>query len=66
MNPYDNRHVTLDPGLTLLALRGLRRRDGHYPFLDAWPRRREAPSRAEFGGAALKTLLRALVTMSSR
>jgi hypothetical protein len=55
MGPYDNRRITLDPGLTALALRGLAERDGHYPFLDRVglrrPRRRRpaataAPSRA--------------------
>ncbi|MBI3454276.1 MAG: hypothetical protein HY002_00620 [Candidatus Rokubacteria bacterium] len=30
---YDTRHVTLDPGLTLLALQGLRRPRGDLPFL---------------------------------
>jgi hypothetical protein len=34
MNVYDNRRITLDPGLTALALRGLHRRDGHYPFIE--------------------------------
>ncbi|MBI3976293.1 MAG: hypothetical protein HY334_07870 [Armatimonadetes bacterium] len=34
MDAYDSRGVTLDPGLTLLALRALREREGHYPFLD--------------------------------
>jgi hypothetical protein len=33
MNVYDSRRSTLDPGLTALALRGLHRRDGHYPFI---------------------------------
>jgi hypothetical protein len=45
MGPYDHRHVTLDPGLTALALRGLAERDGHYPFLQRYRRRaRRAPS----------------------
>lgn len=66
MNRYDSRQVALDPGLTLLTLRGLQPREGYYPFLDAWRRRREAPSAAAFGGAALKTLLRALAAMSGR
>lgn len=46
MGPYDQRHVTLDPGLTALALRGLRERDGHYPFIDRFRRRRQSRRRA--------------------
>ncbi len=34
MDPYDSRRMTLDPGLTALALRGLRNGDGHYPFIE--------------------------------
>ncbi len=64
MKPYDSRDVTLDPGLTLLALRGLRQRGGHYPFIDSWRRRRETLSRAEAGGAAWKALVRSLVPTS--
>jgi hypothetical protein len=59
MGPYDNRRITLDPGLTALALRGLAERDGHYPFLDRVTSRRlrrrrpastvqSAPARAPF------------------
>lgn len=33
MNPYNNRHFSLDPGLTALALRAIQERDGHYPFM---------------------------------
>ena len=40
MSAYDSRAVTLDAGLTALALRGLHERDGHYPFLDWFRRRR--------------------------
>jgi hypothetical protein len=40
MNGYESRRVTLDPGLTALALRSLRERDGHYPFVDQAIRRR--------------------------
>ena len=40
MGPYDNRRITLDPGLTALALRGLAEREGHYPFIDRVTRRR--------------------------
>jgi hypothetical protein len=40
MGPYDCRRTTLDPGLTALALRGLRSRDGHYPFIERYARSR--------------------------
>lgn len=40
MGPYDHRSVTLDPGLTALALRGLHEREGHYPFIERFRRRR--------------------------
>jgi hypothetical protein len=40
MNAYDSRRITLDPGLTALALRGLNRRSEHYPFLDRHTRLR--------------------------
>lgn len=39
MGTYDSRHITLDPGLTAIALRGLHEREGHYPFLDRFVRR---------------------------
>jgi len=32
----------LDPGLTALALRGLNERDGHYPFIERFRRRRRS------------------------
>jgi hypothetical protein len=38
MGPYDSRRTTLDPGLTALALRGLRSREGHYPFIERYVR----------------------------
>lgn len=34
MPTYDSRQMTLDPGLTVLALRGLRHADRHYPFIE--------------------------------
>jgi hypothetical protein len=34
MRVYDNRRITLDPGLTALTLRGLHRPNGHYPFIE--------------------------------
>jgi hypothetical protein len=42
MGPYDARHITLDPGLTALALRGIHEREGHYPFVERFRRRRAA------------------------
>jgi hypothetical protein len=46
MSEYDQRRITLDPGLTALALRGLHAREESYPFLDRYTRRRAraAPS----------------------
>jgi hypothetical protein len=46
MGPYNTRPITLDPGLTALALRGLRDAEARFPFLGrlpSWRRRREAP-----------------------
>jgi len=45
MGSYDNRRLTLDPGLTALALRGLHERDAHYPFLDRFVHWRRSPRR---------------------
>jgi hypothetical protein len=45
MGPYDARHITLDPGLTALALRGLHEREGHYPFVERFRRRRAGQRR---------------------
>jgi hypothetical protein len=53
MSRYESRRVTLDPGLTALALRSLRERDGHYPIVDqAISRRRPRgrPRRADAAG----------------
>lgn len=33
MQPYDSRPITLDPGLTLLALRAKHEGDTGYPFV---------------------------------
>lgn len=41
MDPYDSRYITLDPGLTVLALRGLHHHDRHYPFIERQKRWRE-------------------------
>jgi hypothetical protein len=51
MSSYDPRRVMLDSGLTVLALRGLRERDGHYPFIDRFTNRHRARSRRPIGGA---------------
>ena len=45
MRAYDSHRVTLDPGLTALALRGLHEREGHYPFIERFRRRRRARRR---------------------
>jgi hypothetical protein len=34
MGLYDSRRLTLDPGLTALALRGVYRADERYPFIE--------------------------------
>ncbi|MGH7264159.1 MAG: hypothetical protein ACREMB_04790 [Candidatus Rokuibacteriota bacterium] len=34
MEPYDSRRITLDPGRTMLALRGLRTAEASYPFIE--------------------------------
>ncbi len=34
MSTYDNRRITLDPGLTVLALRGVHKRHEQYPFVE--------------------------------
>jgi len=34
MGAYDSRRITLDSGLTSLAIRGLRNPDGCYPFIE--------------------------------
>jgi hypothetical protein len=51
MSPYDSRGLTLDPGLTALALRGLREPDGHYPFIDRFRARRRSGPRSAGGRA---------------
>jgi len=57
MGPYDQRHVTLDPGLTALALRGLHERDGHYPFIERFRRRRHTRRRPRRTPAAAAAFL---------
>jgi hypothetical protein len=64
MSFYDSRRITLDPGLTVLALRGLERRGGHYPFIEPYTRwRRFRISRRALHArvAALFPTLRALL-----
>jgi hypothetical protein len=51
MGSYDARRVMLDSGLTVLALRGLREREGHYPFVERLTNRHRARSRRTIGGA---------------
>lgn len=34
MSSWDNRRITLDPGLTVLALRGVHKRHEQYPFVE--------------------------------
>jgi hypothetical protein len=34
MGGYDSRRITLDPGLTAIALRGLQSRHEGYPFVE--------------------------------
>jgi len=46
MGVYDSRRLTLDPGLTALALRGLHRADERYPFIERHARWRRAPLQA--------------------
>jgi hypothetical protein len=45
MESYDSRRITLDPGLTVLALRGLHQRGASFPFIERHTRWR-AVSRA--------------------
>lgn len=61
MDPYDQRRITLDPGLTALALRALHERDGHYPFVERRARRRRAAARARRLAGVLLTQARALM-----
>jgi hypothetical protein len=51
MRTYDSQRITLDPGLTALALRGLREREGHYPFLDDATGSRRPPRAASTDAA---------------
>jgi hypothetical protein len=61
MRSYDSRPITLDPGLTALALRALKNHEGQYPFVDKRVRRKGPGrrrqdegkgARARGGGAA--------------
>lgn len=42
MHSYDSRRITLDSGLTALALRGLQSRSESYPFIERHARWRRA------------------------
>jgi hypothetical protein len=53
---YDTRPVTLDPGLTLMAVRAGRRPHAHFPFLASYRPRRWARRPAPGGpGVTLAT-----------
>ena len=43
MNDYGVRGVMLDSGLTALALRGLKQKEGHYPFIERFTTKRRVP-----------------------
>lgn len=43
MNDYGVRGVMLDSGLTALALRGLTQKEGHYPFIERFTKKRRVP-----------------------
>jgi hypothetical protein len=43
MNDYGVRGGMLDSGLTALALRGLTQKEGHYPFIERFTKKRRAP-----------------------
>jgi len=62
MDPYDSRRLTLDPGLTLLALRGLRSRDGYYPFIERHARWRRTQAALRQRLAAWFPTVRTLLT----
>lgn len=61
MGSWDDRGLMLDPGLTALALRGLKASEEHYPFLERYRRRRDSGHQtsdiSEFG---LSTVLASL------
>ena len=43
MNDYGVRGAMLDSGLTALALRGLKQKEGHYPFIERFTKKRRVP-----------------------
>ena len=45
MNDYGVRGVMLDSGLTALALRGLKQKEGHYPFIERFTKSAAPPVR---------------------
>jgi len=45
MRTYESRRVMLDSGLTAIALRGIHERDGQYPFIERFVRRRRVRRR---------------------
>jgi hypothetical protein len=60
MNDYGVRGVMLDSGLTALALRGLTQKEGHYPFIERFTKKRRGP-RPTGRRAAQSVLSRSLV-----
>jgi hypothetical protein len=60
MNDYGVRGVMLDSGLTALALRGLKHKEGHYPFSERFTKKRRAP-RSTGRRATQSVLSRSLV-----
>jgi hypothetical protein len=64
MDVYGGRCLTLDPGLTALALRGVHRADERYPFIERHAGWRRAAMCARLASwlPALRTLLAARPT----
>ena len=52
MDPYDSQRITLDPGLTALALRALHSRRESYPFVEPHTRWRAVSQRIRQGWRA--------------
>lgn len=66
MRPYDSRRITLDPGLTALALRGLQSRRGNYPFIEPHTRGRRVGAALRKVAATWFPTVHALLTTHSR
>jgi hypothetical protein len=63
MDSYDSRRITLDPGLTVLALRGLHSRREHYPFIERHARWRDLSLALRKGLVTWFPTIRTLVTV---